>query len=214
MKPAGPVSGPIMLEWNIQSRAHGCQSTGHAFAEGETYHTVLLGGKDGFERMDLCAAAWKEQGAEIVARPGFVSHWVGTYVPPPATPPEAIRKDDAETLLRALLERRDERHAPAAFILAVMLERKRILKVKSQIREGGRRVIVYEHPKSGDVFAIADPDLQLAQLEAVQRDVGQLLEHGLPALDGVVAADAANQPPGPEEEPFNAPSDLATLAPA
>ena len=203
-----------MLEWNIQSRAHGCQSSGHAFAEGESYHTVLLSGKAGFERMDLCAAAWREHGAQISARTNFVSHWVGTYVPPPAAPPEAIRKDDAETLLRALLERRDERHAPAAFILAVMLERKRILKVKSQLREGGRRVIVYEHPKSGDVFTIADPDLQLAQLEAVQRDVGQLLEHGLPALDGIVGVPAEAAPDGPVEEPFNAPSDLATLAPA
>ena len=214
MNAAGSASGPIMLEWNIQSRAHGCQLSGHAFAEGESYHTVLLGAKEGFERLDLCAAAWRDRGAEIVARPNFVSHWVGTYVPPPASPPEAIRKDDAETLLRALLERRDERHAPAAFILAVMLERKRILKVKSQLREGGRRVIVYEHPKSGDVFAIADPDLQLAQLEAVQRDVGQLLEHGLPALEAVFPESTAPSPGGPEEEPFNAPSDLATLAPA
>ncbi len=203
-----------MLEWNIQSRAHGCQSSGHAFAEGESYHTVLLTAKDGFERLDLCASAWKEQGADIVARPNFVSHWVGTYVPPPAAPPEAIRKDDAETLLRALLERRDERHAPAAFILAVMLERKRILKVKSQVREGGRRVIVYEHPKSGDVFTIVDPDLQLAQLEAVQRDVGRLLEQGLPALDGIVDVPVEATTDDPVEEPFNAPSDIATLAPA
>lgn len=203
-----------MLEWNIQSRAHACQVSGHAFAEGEQFHTVLLSGKEGFERLDLCAAAWREHGAEIGARPGFVSHWVSTYVPPPATPPEAIRKDDAESLLRALLERRDERHAPAAFILAVMLERKRLLKVKSQVRDGGRRVIVYEHPKSGDVFTVTDPDLQLAQLEEVQRDVAHLLEHGLPAPEGADQAGAAAAAAGPHEEPFNAPSDLATLAPA
>ncbi|MDB6108857.1 MAG: hypothetical protein JWR69_607, partial [Pedosphaera sp.] len=43
----------------------------------------------------------------------------------------------------------------------------------------GRRVFVYEHPKSGDIFTIVDPDLQLNQLEEVQRDVANLLEHGL-----------------------------------
>ena len=33
--------------------------------------------------------------------------------------------------------------------------------------------------KTGDLFAITDPDLHLDQLELVQRDVAHLLEHGL-----------------------------------
>ena len=197
-----------MLEWNIQSRAHACQMTGEPFVDGGAYHTVLLDEKEGFRRMDLCPAAWREHGAEIVARPNCVSHWTGTYEAPPPAPPEAIRKDDAETLLRRLLERADPDHAAATYILAVMLERKRLLGVKGQSREGGRRVFVYEHPASGDLFSVADPDLQLDQLEAVQRDVAHLLVHGLP--DGEPAAVSA----GPVEEPFNAPSEIATLAPA
>ena len=92
---------------------------------------------------------------------------------------DAIQKETAETLLRKLIEQNDPRYAPAAFILAVMLERKRILKVKEQIVRDGKRVFIYEQPGTGDVFTIADPDLRLDQLEAVQRDVGALLEHGL-----------------------------------
>jgi len=191
-----------MLDWNIQLRAHHCQLTGKAFADGETYHTVLLDAKGGFERMDLSSAAWKEHAPEINQRPGFVSHWVGTYEARPPAPPDAIRKDDAETLLRALLERKDERFRPATFILAVMLERKKVLRVKTQVRENHRRVIVYDHVKSGDVFLIDDPDLQLAQLESVQHDVAHLLEHGLPVENE------------PTEEPFNPPSEINTLAPA
>jgi hypothetical protein len=61
----------------------------------------------------------------------------------------------------------------------VMLERKRILKVKEQIVRDGKRVFIYEQPRTGDVFTIADPDLHLDQLEAVQRDVAALLEQGL-----------------------------------
>jgi hypothetical protein len=82
-------------------------------------------------------------------------------------------------LLRKLIEQNDPRYAPAGYILAVMLERKRILKVKEQITREGRRVFVYEQPKTGDIFTIADPALRLDQLEQVQRDVAQLLEHGL-----------------------------------
>lgn len=202
-----------MLEWNIQSRAHTCHLTGHPFVDGELYHTVLLEGRDGFERLDLSAAGWREHGSGISARPGFVSHWKGTYHKPPASAPEAIRRDDAESLLRALLARGDDAHAGAVYILAVMLERKRLLKIKAQTREGGRRVTLYEQPRTGDVFAVTDPDLQLTQLEEVQRDVASLLEHGLPFE--IAASGATPVLDGsPQEEPFNAPSELTTLAPA
>jgi hypothetical protein len=79
------------------------------------------------------------------------------------------KKETAETLLRKLIEQNDPAHAPAAYILAVMLERKRLLKVKEQIKRDGQRIFVYEHPKTGDIFTIADPDLHLDQLEQVQR---------------------------------------------
>jgi hypothetical protein len=40
-------------------------------------------------------------------------------------------------------------------------------------------VFIYEQPKTGDIFTIVDPNLHLDQLEQVQHDVAQLLEHGL-----------------------------------
>jgi len=202
-----------MIEWHIQSRAHACQQSGRQFHDGETYHTLLLDTKAGFERMDLCVEAFKESGTELLSKANLVSHWKGVYEAPPPVPPDAIRKDDAESLLRKLLERREERHAAAAYILAVMLERKRILRVKGQSRDNGRRIFIYEHPKSGDLFSIADPDLQLNQLEAVQCDVANLLEHGLKDEMAAVTAVAAAVPE-PTEEPFNAPSEISSLAPA
>ncbi len=78
-----------------------------------------------------------------------------------------------------MIGQNDPRHAAAGYILAVMLERKRILKVKEQIIRDGQRVFIYEQPKTGDIFTIADPNLRLDQLEEVQRDVAMLLEQGL-----------------------------------
>ncbi len=92
---------------------------------------------------------------------------------------DAIQKETAETLLRKLIEQNDPRHAPAGYILAVMLERKRVLKVKEQILRDGKRTFIYEQPRTGDIFTIVDTDLHLDQLEQVQRDVAALLEHGL-----------------------------------
>jgi hypothetical protein len=168
----------LITEWNIQSRGHGCEVCGRQFADKESYHTLLVDEKSEFRRSDVCATCWPAKFADAQSMPGLISHWQGVYqAPPPVT--EAIQKDTAETLLRKLIEQNDPAHAPAGYILAVMLERKRILKVKEQLKREGQRVFIYEHPKTGDVFTIADPNLRLDQLEVVQRDVAALLEHGL-----------------------------------
>ena len=116
--------------------------------------------------------------------------------PPPPTDP--IQKDTAESLLRKLIELNDPRYVPAGYILAVMLERKRLLKVKEQVVNEGKRTFIYEMPKTGEVFTITDPDLHLDQLEAVQHDVADLLEHGLnppPAAESALAQ-PAGEPAG------------------
>jgi hypothetical protein len=195
-----------MNEWNIQSRAHACEACTQPFADKQPYHTLLYDEKaEHLRRMDVCDTCWQSQFSDGAReRKGFVSHWQGVYEAPPAQAPDPIQKESAETLLRKLIEQNDPRFAPAAFILAVMLERKRILKVKEQIKRDGQRLFVYEHPKNGDIFTIADPNLHLNQLEAVQHDVAQLLEHGLnpPAPAG------ENPPPAPEQ---SAPAENAAV---
>jgi hypothetical protein len=181
-----------MIEWNIQTRAHACHACARPFADQQTFHTLLFDARDVYERVDVCGACWSAQYNDgATSRKGFVSHWQGLFeVPAPV--PEPIQKENAETLLRKLIERGDPRYGAAMFILAVMLERKRLLKVKDQLIQDGRRTFLYEHPRSGDLFTIIDPDLHLDQLEAVQRDVAHLLEHGF---------DRADDPLGPIADP-------------
>jgi hypothetical protein len=169
-----------MIEWNIQARAHACTACGRTFADKETYHTLLFDERAEFRRSDVCEECWQKQFSDGAReRKGFISYWHGVYEAPQPRA-EVIAKENAESLLRKIIELNDPRLAPTAFILAVMLERKRLLKVKEQLVREGQRVFIYEQPKTGDVFTIIDPNLQLNQLEAVQRDVAHLLEHGLP----------------------------------
>jgi hypothetical protein len=185
-----------MNEWNIQSRAPACEACAQPFADKQPYHTLLLELAPELRRSDICGPCWQKQFAgDVRSRAGFISHWQGIFeVPPPVV--DAIQKETAETVLRKLVEQNDPRYAPAAFILAVMLERKRLLKVKEQIVRDGHRVFIYEQPRTGDIFTIADPNLHLDQLEAVQRDVAMLLEHGLnpvaPAAE--IETSAASEP--------------------
>jgi len=208
-----------MTEWNIQSRAHACGACGKAFGDKEIYHTLLFDERADFRRSDICAECWQKQYSEGARdRKGFVSYWQGVFEAP-APQPEPIKKETAETLLRKLIELNEPRYVPAAYILAVMLERKRLFKVKEQVMRENQRVFIYEQPGTGDVFTILDPNLQLDQLEAVQRDVAALLEHGLnppapaPTPDRGPAPEAAAESAAPavESESESEPQPAATF---
>lgn len=207
-----------MNDWNIQGRSRHCQGCGAAFVDKQGYHTLLFEQRSGFERVDVCEPCWDEQYRHGASdRKGFVSHWQGVFLAPPPPPPEPIRKDSAEELLRQLVELNDPAREPAAFILAAMLERKRLLKARAPIQRDGRRVLVYEFPRTGEVFTIVDPELRLDQLEAVQRDVADLLERGLPREGAPVEEPFAPQSdPGAaqtEPDPQTRESELTAVTP-
>ncbi len=83
---------------------------------------------------------------------GFISHWQGIFeVPPAAVDP--IQKETADTLLRKLIEQNDPKHAPAAFILAVMLERKRLLKLKETLQRERTRASMFMSTREWATFS-------------------------------------------------------------
>ena len=160
-------------EWPIKHRADTCARTGRPFQAGEHFYTLLFREGDGFRREDLSEEAWAQRNENI--RP--FSFWKARYEPPPAAPPEALAKESAEELLRRLLAENDPANANACYVLAVMLERKRVLKQVKTEEVDDRPVLVYEHAKSGDVFIVPDARLRLDELEHVQHEVSQLLKN-------------------------------------
>jgi len=202
-----------MTEWNIQSRAHACEACGKSFTDKETYHTLLFDEKADFRRSDICQDCWQKQYSEgAKERKGFISYWHGVYNAPPP-PSDPILKETAESLLRKLIELNQPQYIPAGYILAVMLERKRLLKVKEQVVRDGQRIFVYEQPATGDLFTIIDPQLQLNQLDAVQHDVAALLEHGLNPSTVATPADLPAQQPTAETEAASAAGPVAATEP-
>ena len=190
----------MQQDWNIRMRAEACDATGKPFAEGELFHTALYREGDGFLRRDLCEEAWSGLGADPQAATPF-SSWRSKFEPPAPPAPEALRKDDAEGMLRQLLDSNDSAHANTRYLLAVMLERKRILRPQpSEVPT----LLVYEHSKTGETFLITDPRLSLSDLAAVQEEVSALLS-GLSAPptseipSGEAEGEGASDPVSEEE---------------
>ena len=88
---------------------------------------------------------------------------------------EPLAKENAEQLFRRLIASENP-PANACYVLAAMLERKRVLKqIKTENAAKGR-LLIYAHGATGDVFIVPDPGLRLDELESVQNEVAQLLK--------------------------------------
>lgn len=189
----------MIQEWNIQSRALLCAVSQRPFVKGERVYSALYWREGQYVRVDLSAEAWRERNDNIEP----LSAWQGDFVPPAPPTPEALKKDDAEGLLRRLIAGNEASTRNARYILALMLERKKMLRPIDRQRQRETIILVYEHIASGDVWLIEDPGLKLAELSAVQQEVAELLtraEAGFP-IESTRVPPVAPVPAEPSEEP-------------
>jgi hypothetical protein len=188
----------INQEWKIKARAHVCAVTGHAFQNEEPFFTALFEGteEEGFIRRDYSVAAWETERERITP----FSYWRSLYEAPAAPPkaPELAEKAGTEALLRRLVDHDDPNTDNARFILAVMLERRKLLRETDQRSLGDARLRIYEHARTGEVFIIRDPQLRLEQIDSVQREVADLL--GARAPERAVDAGASGARVREEDE--------------
>lgn len=191
----------INENWNIRGRSHVCAHTERPFAEGDTFYTALFeeGPEKELVRRDYSADAWKELEGTLTP----FSFWKSTYDPPKTEGRvEVVEKESAEALLRRLVEEDSITTENTRYILAVMLERKKQLRQTGTRETEDATFLVYEHPKSGEVYIIRDPELKLDQLETVQTEVSRLLEQGAappPEPAPPTAETPATDAPAPEE---------------
>jgi hypothetical protein len=161
---------PLPNEWAIKHRADTCAVSHRPFVAGENFYTLLFRDGDGYRREDLSEEAWRERNANIQP----FSFWKTRYEPLPPPAPEPLAKENAEQLFRRLIASENP-PTNACYVLAAMLERKRVLKHVRTENAVNKRILIYEHGVTGDAFIVPDPQLRLDELESVQDEVAQLL---------------------------------------
>lgn len=157
-------------EWNIRPRGHVCSICATPFADRDACVSVLREAGSAYERLDCHARCWAGQARDWEP----FSAWEGVYEAPPpsAAKEEPVKKENAEELLRRLITLEDPVMGNAVYVLAVMLERGKILVERdAKPREGGGILRVYEHKRTGDTFVVLDPQLRLDDLAEVQQQV-------------------------------------------
>ncbi len=161
--------------WSIKSRARECVESGNAFQSGQKIRAAIFPDPEssGYLRKDYTIEAWENREGEE----NPFSCWLTTYEPPVTEEKaEDVVEDDPETLLKRLVDEEEEHTENARYILAVMLERKKLLRETDTQEIPSGILRIYEHRKSGDVYIIKDPQISLTDVDRVQEEVRQLLD--------------------------------------
>ncbi len=206
-------------DWNLHSRARACRACGAAFEEGCGVRTGVIPFQDPlvaelfaeklaeeaaaaaagqpvkphpeWARLDFCEECWKAKSGATQ----WTSTWRSRFVPPPPPAEDPLAKASPETLLRSLVEGEEpEQHLQAIYLLAVMLERKRVLVERAtRFAADGSVVRIYEHRRSGDILMVTDPHMTDGEIPEAQAEIERLL--GLrPSVESVAAAVEADKP--------------------
>ena len=196
-------------EWKVGKSTGACASCGGELRPGDIRHSGLYAEGGELVRRDYCAECWDKR--TVVSIPADeklgqeFSHW-RTIVPEPEEVEDKKRKlsklIDTETLfeiLRDMLDSTDPRKMTFRFVVALMLMRRKKLKLVSIARRpapdgsGTREVLVLKRAGRGrkQTFDVADVKMSEEQMVSAQDEVGALLGIGTGAETEGVEAEAA-----------------------
>jgi hypothetical protein len=158
-----------MTDYQIQPHTRRCAATGRELKAGDRCYSVLLEEAGKFVRKDYAADAWAGPPA------GAFSFWAARL---PAS--EARRRPpvDDDLLLECFgrLEGQDEpARVSFRYVLALLLLRRRRLRLEGEERDGGRELLRLRCPRTGARHEVANPGLADEELAAVQDEVFQAL---------------------------------------
>jgi hypothetical protein len=188
--------------WHVRSRSRECSATQRPFTDGETIVTALYPDPEssGYIRRDISLDAWAAL-PEDAEKP--FSFWKTTFSGPSGNDTtDAVEKLSPEEILHRLVEEDEDHTENTRYILAVMLERRKLLRETDHQLTPNGILRVYEHRKTGEVFLIRDPNIPLSEVESIQKEVFELLENNgrLPTPASPEAVDAPEVADSPEAQ--------------
>jgi hypothetical protein len=137
-------------KWNISKISNSCYKSNDLFDDNETVISELV-----YESLSSWKTTFKLQKPKE----------------------EIIKKDSIEDLLRKKISLESDDSINIIFILAIMLERKKVLIEKSFFfDDDNKKIRIYEHKKTNESFAIIDPQLSLNEIEPLKEEVYDLIK--------------------------------------
>lgn len=187
------------MELNLQPLATSCFVTGKPFGEGERVLSYLVRNETSEEVMRYDVLESASEGFTV---PGFVAcSWGHVFKPRKAGEnPERELKLTAENLFVTLADPSNEiapENERLVQFLALMLERKKLLRPKGRSADGTRNL--FEHAKTKLIYAVPAGELNPEFFLSIQEQLSVLVGGSKKPMDEAKAAtpanDASAQPP-------------------
>lgn len=166
-------------EWTMPRRNDACTGCQRGFAPGETLRTLLFDTPAGYERRDYCLTCVPP------LEPAPLGVWK-TRRPEPSTAKNlAFDREAIYGFFERLDDADDPRHVQFRFVLALLLWRKKVLRLERSAAAGGREVWEFIMARSGALHRVVRPELDEAELERLSAQLEQLLSGQAGALEVV-----------------------------
>jgi len=160
----------IRTDWRIGKKGRACAGCGAAFPYDVPFHSAIYLEKEGFLRRDLCAACFGANPASPF------SQWVAV-IPKPEPRKRVFDLGLAAEFLRRLAAEGDPARAPLAHLLALLLVRKRLIRLSDLPGDGPPRARVEFHD-GREPLEIPAPRLSEDDVPSLREELGRLLDLG------------------------------------
>jgi hypothetical protein len=171
----------------LDRRAPACMQCERVFSDGETIVSAITPGEEeqSFLRRDLCEACFEAQGGAE----GVHSLWRSRQ-PERIADPHRVDFELAGQFLERLLREKDPAQAELAWVLSLLLARKRRVKLHERRDADGRRLALLAFPGSEEDLEVelAVPDLRAIDVDRLQHDLARLFGFAAPDPSGEAAA--------------------------
>jgi hypothetical protein len=168
-------------EWNMPRRADQCSACGHVFEIGETFEARLYAAQGDYQRRDFCL------NCPAPTDPVAIGTW-RTHRPEPAA--KRAQAFDREAIY-GFFQRFEDAHDPERvqfrFVLALLLWRKKVLKLEQTGAVDGHEVWDFLMPRTGTAHRVTRPALDEDQLERLSSQLEQILAAPPGDLDDLAA---------------------------
>ena len=156
-----------MPDFDFKRCTRKCASSDREIAAGESYYSALIEGNDGIERKDYCEEQWPGPPE------GCVGWWQSRI---PVLEKGKIYWAPSRVLL-AYFESVSERPElkQTAYVMALLLVRKRILQWKDTIQRGEIEFMALRHAGEKKSFEIETVKLSPEQISTIQNELAEQL---------------------------------------
>lgn len=175
-------------DWSMPHRTESCASCGRGFEIGETFRAFLYEAEAGYERRDYCAGC---------VPPDAVTP-LGTWKTRRPQPSVSRARQFDREVTCSFFERLEDPQSPQQlqlrFVLALLLWRKKILKLERTLEAGGREIWEFHAPRNDVLHRVERPTLDEEQLEELSTQLEHLLAGEADNMSDVSTSLATEEP--------------------